>query len=148
MTLKALEHFLVVAKDLEATKDFYCDVLGLKAGFRPAFDFPGYWLYLGNDAVIHLAGAGDNPQQRYYLGEKSHSGDPGPLDHIAFNCEGYDQMVADFERRKMPMRCNKVPNMELYQIFVQDPNGVTLELNFRLEGKAKKPAMAGAAERV
>ena len=39
MTLKALEHFLVVAKDLETTKDFYCDVLGLKVGFRPAFDW-------------------------------------------------------------------------------------------------------------
>jgi len=148
MALKALEHFLVVAKDLEATKNFYCDVLGLRAGFRPPFDFDGYWLYLGDTALVHLAAAGNNPAQRYYLGEKSHSGDTGPLDHIAFNCEGYDQMVADFERRKLPMRCNKVPNMELYQIFVQDPDGVTLELNFRLEAKPKSQPAAAAVEKV
>ena len=47
MALRRLEHVLVLTDDLEATKDFYCDALGLEVGERATLEFPGYWLYLG-----------------------------------------------------------------------------------------------------
>jgi catechol 2,3-dioxygenase-like lactoylglutathione lyase family enzyme len=47
MGLNALNHFTICPVDLEATKDFYVDVLGLDLGERPPLGFPGYWLYCG-----------------------------------------------------------------------------------------------------
>ena len=55
MALRRLDHLLVLTDDLEATRAFYCDVLGLEAGERPAFAFLGYWLYLDGVPCVHLA---------------------------------------------------------------------------------------------
>ena len=49
MPLEVMEHVNIRAADMEATKDFYCDVLGMRVGERPPFDFPGYWIYLGDN---------------------------------------------------------------------------------------------------
>ena len=54
MPLNALHHVTVKTSDLEATRDFYRDILGLEVGFRPELDFPGYWLYCGEVPVVHL----------------------------------------------------------------------------------------------
>ena len=45
--INALHHVTVKTDDLDATRDFYQEVLGLEVGFRPELDFPGYWLYCG-----------------------------------------------------------------------------------------------------
>src|SRR3981189_634498 len=56
MGLGGLQHYTIEPSDLERTKDFYCDVLGLENGDRPPLDFPGYWLYSGGVASFHLLG--------------------------------------------------------------------------------------------
>lgn len=45
---------------MEETCAFYCDLLGLEAGFRPQFKSTGYWLYAGNGAIIQLVENGSN----------------------------------------------------------------------------------------
>ena len=52
MGLGGLQHYTIEPSDLERTKDFYCDVLGLENGERPPLDFPGYWLYSGGTATV------------------------------------------------------------------------------------------------
>ena len=52
MGLGGLQHYTIEPSDLERTKDFYCDVLGLENGDRPPLDFPGYWLYSGGTATV------------------------------------------------------------------------------------------------
>ena len=95
MALENLNHFLVVADDLEATRDFYVDVLGLADGHRPPFDFAGYWIYLGDRAVVHLA------EHRDYLDKVDHVRDgsadtaTGSIDHIAFEATGLQDMMPD-----------------------------------------------------
>jgi catechol 2,3-dioxygenase-like lactoylglutathione lyase family enzyme len=42
MPLGGLQHFTIEPADLERSKEFYCDVLGLENGERPPLDFPGY----------------------------------------------------------------------------------------------------------
>jgi hypothetical protein len=56
MPLGGLQHFTIEPQDLEKTKNFYVDVLGLEIGDRPPLDFPGYWLYSGGSATVHLMG--------------------------------------------------------------------------------------------
>src|SRR5205085_11776647 len=54
MGINVLHHVTVKTDDLEATRDFYSNVLGLEVGFRPDLEFPGYWLYCGDVPVVHL----------------------------------------------------------------------------------------------
>lgn len=64
MPLNALNHFTIRPVDLERTKDFYCDVLGLPIGYRPPLGFPGYWLYCGAIPTVHLIGPRENDPAR------------------------------------------------------------------------------------
>ena len=132
MPLRNLNHLLVVSDDLEATRAFYEDLLGLSVGPRPPFGFPGYWLYLGDRAVVHLAqrGGADARTDGLRGGEVPGDGGTGAIDHIAFEANGLADMVARLERHAIATRHRKVPGQGLHQVFVRDPNGVTIELNF------------------
>lgn len=125
MPLQNLNHFLVLAEDLEATRDFYVDVLGLEVGERPPFEFPGYWLYLGDQAVVHLVS-----KQPGGSGESAGENGTGAIDHIAFEASGLADMTVRLKGRGIPVRQRVVPGLGLHQLFIQDPNGVTIELNF------------------
>lgn len=48
MPVTALNHYLIVSKNLERSKKFYQEVLGLDVAERPDFGFPGYWLKTGD----------------------------------------------------------------------------------------------------
>lgn len=59
MTIQGLNHFTVLTEDLEATRRFYAEVLGLTEGERPPFGFPGAWFYCRGQPVLHvIAGRG------------------------------------------------------------------------------------------
>ena len=83
MALSELNHVTVRTKDLDGTRDFYVGALGMRVGDRPDLGFPGYWLYVGKSAVLHLvpesAGIGAGPSE-----------DTGNFDHIAFLANDYD----------------------------------------------------------
>jgi hypothetical protein len=55
----------------------------------------------------------------------------GSFDHVAFNATDYDGTIAKLEERGLDYGHAFVPDIPLRQIFVKDPNGVTVELNFR-----------------
>ena len=44
MPITKMEHILVLTDDIEKTKAFYCDALGMKVGPRPTLAFEGYWI--------------------------------------------------------------------------------------------------------
>ena len=47
----SLNHYSIRSSNLPACERFYVDVLGLRVGPRPAFAFPGLWLYAGDTTV-------------------------------------------------------------------------------------------------
>jgi catechol 2,3-dioxygenase-like lactoylglutathione lyase family enzyme len=122
MELKSFEHVLITTRDLEATRDFFTDVVGLAVGKRPDFDFPGYWLYLGDTPCVHLAGS-DRGRGDAGTGR-------GAIDHIAFNATGFDAARARFDEAGIAYEHRMVPGAPLQQLFVTDPNGVKVEINF------------------
>ncbi len=131
MKLKSFEHVLILAEDLTATRNFYVDIVGLEEGFRPDFGFPGYWLYLNGSACIHLASKrtiGDGA-----MGGKERGDDEaasGCIDHVAFNADDIDGARAILDERGIDYRHKIVPGAPLQQLFVRDPNGVSVEINF------------------
>lgn len=133
MPVTRLEHYLVVSETLEQTRDFYCSILGLAVGFRPELGFDGYWLYTGDVACLHLADRESYTEYKARVGTPvpQQTVDTGAIDHIAFNATDFEATVRQLETEGLDYRRNDIPDIGLKQIFVQDPNAVTLELNFR-----------------
>src|SRR4029079_13674619 len=77
MPLTELNHYLLVAKNLERTRTFYCDVLGLELAERPDFGFPGYWLKIGDEICVHLASQAPNKVRDTFLLKKHPRGTTG-----------------------------------------------------------------------
>src|SRR5262249_11852159 len=90
MPLGGLQHFTIEPQDLERTKDFCVDVLGLEIGDRPPLDFPGYWLYSGGAATVHLMGTRKPREGIVVRGTEKKYEDTGRLDHIAFAATDVD----------------------------------------------------------
>jgi catechol 2,3-dioxygenase-like lactoylglutathione lyase family enzyme len=138
MPISKLAHYSVRTTDLEASLRFYTEVLGFRQGFRPAFKFPGVWLYRGGDeadfGVVHIIGIDrNNPQGLVeYLGDKDESSLHGSaaVDHLAFLATDLRGMRATFQREGCAFRERTVPDLGLHQVFLEDPSGVTIELNF------------------
>jgi len=134
MSLVKLDHYSIRTTRLAETERFYTDVLGLQTGPRPEFKFPGVWLYNGSHAVVHVVGIDRaNPQPLIdYLGEKAleDADETGSIDHIAFVAQDLAGMKARFKAAGYAFRERLVPSLNLAQLFVEDPNGVTIELNF------------------
>ena len=128
--LEALDHYTIQCTDLEATRDFYRDVLGLTVGPRPNFGFAGYWLFCGDVPVVHLLGAdGALPENRRTdIGDRT-----GALDHIAFRATGLRGMLEHLKREKVPFTQRRANGQALFQLFLLDPNGIKIELNYAAE---------------
>jgi catechol 2,3-dioxygenase-like lactoylglutathione lyase family enzyme len=130
-----MEHFLVLTHDIDKTKTFYCDVLGLMPGPRPPLQFAGYWLYLGDIPCIHIGEWTSYTAHSRELGIPVTTPAPGtgPLDHIAFNGRNYGEIRARLERLGVAFSENVVHENGLRQMFLADPNGVKLEINIPAE---------------
>lgn len=133
MPLTDLQHFLLQVADLDTTRDWYVDVLGLEEGPHPDFGFPVRWLYLGGKDVLHLTegGAAVSEQRRRYVGQQSQATEgTGVVDHVAFGATGLDAMVARLKAKGVAFTERRADLVAAYQLFLHDPNGVKVELNF------------------
>ena len=134
MPLSHIEHFLVATDDIDGTAEWYCRVLGMKEGAHPDFGFPVKWLYLGGVDIVHVGPsaklAGEN--QRKYLGRTSQDSGAGTgaLDHIAFRATGLKQMMAHLKSQGIAFNERRANGQALYQLFMFDPNGIKIELNY------------------
>ena len=129
-----MNHFLLVSKNLERTKDFYCRVLGFELADRPDFGFPGYWLKANGEICVHLASQAPNRVRDTFLLKKHPKGTKGSgqVDHIAFLARDAERVRDRIQKNKVEMHYRSFPDAEppLFQIFLKDPDQVTIELNF------------------
>lgn len=147
----SLNHFSVRTTDLAASRRFYETVLGLTVGPRPDFPFPGLWMYRADhasvaNAVVHLIGIDINDPVglKRYLGDRDPSSlkGTGAVDHIAFFADGLAAMLAHLGALGVPCRERTVPTIGLHQLFLDDPDGVVIELNYPAAEKAAVDAAA------
>jgi catechol 2,3-dioxygenase-like lactoylglutathione lyase family enzyme len=122
-----LDHLLVLTDEIDATRDFWCEVLDLEVGERPPLEFPGYWLYGAGVPCVHVA------ERAAYVAHSQRIGIPaaiGPVEHVAFDAEDYDGIASRIERGGIEASSNAVPGV-MRQLFVEDPNGVKIEINVK-----------------
>jgi catechol 2,3-dioxygenase-like lactoylglutathione lyase family enzyme len=124
MAVRGIDHINIGTHQLEATRAFFRDALGLVEGWRPDFPFGGAWLYAGDGAVVHLVD----------LSDAKRPSDEAALDHFAFRIDDYDEALSRLERAGIKHRAVTVPGAPIRQIFLRDPNGVNIELNYREPG--------------
>lgn len=133
MPVSHIEHYLVQTDDIEKTRDWYVDVLGLTEGPHPEFNFPVAWVYSGDEPLIHITLGGDqvSENRKEYLGQQStETYGSGAIDHIAFRATDLDEMIAHLNTNNVEFTERQAGNGELYQLFLFDPNGVKIELNY------------------
>jgi len=148
MALRHLQHFLIQTTDLEGTTKWYEDVLGLKRGPHPEFNFPVEWIYIGDDDVLHLTegGAGVSENRKQYLEQTSEATyGSGVVDHVAFRADGLKDLLVHLRDKSIDFQTRQVDAAGLFQIFLHDPNGVKIELNFEnAEAKGISPELFGS----
>jgi catechol 2,3-dioxygenase-like lactoylglutathione lyase family enzyme len=108
--------------ELADTVRFYEEVLELKKGDRPNFAFPGAWMYSEGKAVVHLVDISSTDEQQ--------KPDSGVVHHVAFASRGFAGMKQRLKSKGLPFDVREVPGVDVWQIFVTDPNGVMIELNY------------------
>ena len=113
---------LVAEKDLVIQlRDFYCNVVGLTEGFRPAFERFGFWLYIGEKDVLHLI----TPKEG-----DGRSLQKSSFDHVAFKTGHYQDVLKKLKILNISFEEKSIPGMSAHQIFLKDPAGNRVELNF------------------
>ena len=134
MPLSHIEHFLIASDDIDATRDWYARVLGMKSGPHPDFGFPVHWMYIGELDVVHIGPSAKTASaiQKQYLGRTSQgTGEgTGAIDHIAFRASGLRQMMEHLRKEGIEFRQRRANGQALFQLFFHDPNGIKIELNF------------------
>ena len=114
-----LDHINIETTDLEASVRFYEAVLGMKSGMRPGFDVPGAWMYVDEQPVIHLV-----------VRPSVHPAPTGAIHHVGLKATGLDAVTRRLHEHGIEFTKTVVPDLNVTQLFVDDPNGVKLELNF------------------
>ena len=124
MSILQIDHYNLRADSvlLNALRQFYCEVIGLKIGARPSLNSVGYWLYAGDKDVLHLSQISPDEIRQCHV--------KGTFDHIAFLCDDLQNTESQLLKKGIPYQRSKVAQTGHIQLFLSDPAGNRIELNF------------------
>ena len=124
--VKGIDHFLVVSRDFEKTRAFYCDLLGMEQIERPDFSFPGLWFRAGN-TQIHVNLEGEDAGT---AGQGEFTGNhPAQGQHLAFEVDDAAEAATHIESLGIEIVAGPFlrPDGPL-QFYIYDPDGYLIEL--------------------
>ena len=126
MPVAAMNHFTILTDDVEGTVRFYGEFLGLAPGPRPNFTFPGAWLYAGDAPILHVIGGRPKSELK-----------AGVIDHMAFTGRDLAGTLAMLKSRSIEYECRRQVGSGTWQVFLHDPNGAKVELDFAPDERAE-----------
>ncbi len=130
MQVTSLDHINITTSDMEGTVSFFIKVFGLELRDTPAHLSPEHiqWLYDKNgNSIIHV----NSKEAQQLYDRPTPSGQvTGAIHHVAFSCTGHAAFAAHLKKLEIDFREKDTPSAQLRQIFVHEPNGVLIELNF------------------
>jgi catechol 2,3-dioxygenase-like lactoylglutathione lyase family enzyme len=122
----SFDHVTIICADLDATRRFYVDVLGMREVPRPAFGFPGLWFQVGN-VQIHATQQSAEAGQAGWGGRGAKVTSRGH--HIAFAVEdvviALERIQSQGVRIASPLQTR--PD-GFKQVYLYDPDGHVVEL--------------------
>lgn len=128
-TVHNLHHVNIETSKFEETRAFYEDLLGLTVGRRAKFPTRGYWMYLRNEPILHLLeipeGTGEAPNRDRNRVNR--------VDHFGVMVSGLQETIEFLEARGYKYARAGVRDDRMLRLFVEDPNGVIVELSFLME---------------
>ncbi|MCP5246591.1 MAG: VOC family protein [Burkholderiales bacterium] len=129
MKIEGMNHFTVLSSDLEKTKAFYIQILGLHEGYRPPMESTGAWLYTDNQdhSILHIMAERPMPESA-----------PGVIDHMAFTTTDLQSTIDTLKQQGIQYKLNRMKALGVWQLFFHDPDGAKIELDF----SADEPAPA------
>jgi catechol 2,3-dioxygenase-like lactoylglutathione lyase family enzyme len=138
ITVHNLHHVNIETAKFEETRAFYEDLLGLTVGRRATFPTTGYWMYLRDEPILHLLklpeSSGPAPHRENHRVNR--------VDHWGVMVSGLDEMIAKLDARGWKYTRGGVRDDRMLRLFVEDPNGVIVELSFLMEADGKTEATA------
>ncbi|MEY8829267.1 VOC family protein [Sedimentitalea sp. XS_ASV28] len=119
MKVLRLDHVNVRTTKLTEMVEFYEDILGLSAGARPDFPFPGAWIYVGDHPAIHLVG----------VKEECAAIEPR-IEHFAFQATGLSRLRARLRAADIRHTIDPVPGVPIVQVNLEDVDGNHIHIDF------------------
>lgn len=119
LQIQRINHVALPTRRLDESTQFYIGVLGAKLISRPNFSFPGAWLYVGG-IQIHLIEDEVAPFPTGVINSRDR--------HISFAVDNVDAMEEVLKQRGIPYRRNLIADRQIHQLYIQDPDGHTIEL--------------------
>ncbi len=129
--LQTLDHVNIRTARLAGLRRFYTEALGMRDGERPPFKFGGAWLYVGDQAAVHLVEVPAAPVGR----------EPR-IEHFAFRASGLADFLARLRRCRTAYEIALVPGSGNRQVNVLDPDGNHIEVQFAGTEEADLSAFA------
>jgi len=120
MPLAYLDHVNIRTANLAAMSRFYEGVLGLEKGPRPPFrGFGGAWHYCGGRAAVHLVEVAEPADVKQVR-----------IEHFAFRGEDLPDFLETLRESRIAYRISIVPDVEIRQVNIHDPDGNHIEIQF------------------
>lgn len=131
MQIEAIHHVSLGVTDLERSRKFYREILGLVEITRPPFNFPGAWFSAGAAQQVHLI---VHPDSTLRTGKRLDNRDG----HFAVRVASYQQTVEELRSKGYRedadddlqlMRLQPHATAGFPQIYVLDPDRNIIEIN-------------------
>ena len=136
MAIEGFDHYTVRAADLDVSRRFYGEVLGLEVTDRPGSTTPAALVFIGGQAMVHLFQA-DHDLQAIFArleapDDEAAGWATGRIHHIALRATGLASIRERLASAGIAFTERSIAAMDKHLIVLKDPDGVELELQFPL----------------
>lgn len=118
-----LDHITIRTTDLNASRDFFESFFDLIVRPRPRAiqHIPGYWLFAGNEPIVHLIGSVGSGFER----------SANAIDHVALRIDDYADFRTRLDDSNIPYSTMELPELNERRLFLRAPGGPLIEAVYR-----------------
>ncbi|MFT5197016.1 MAG: catechol 2,3-dioxygenase-like lactoylglutathione lyase family enzyme [Candidatus Promineifilaceae bacterium] len=130
INITRLHHVSICVRDMEASRHFYVDILGMEEVKRPdTFQFPGQW-FRKNGYEIHTISAEVSGQIPGDVENNIRAGrDITFARHFCFSVSGLNETIQTLHEHQIDIVAGPQPRGDgAVQIYIYDPDGHMVEL--------------------
>ncbi len=139
MPISAFDHYTIRAANVDVSARFYSEIMGFRTQVLDGFEFPFRLMFLGDQAIVHLMGAGEALDTFLRRGAPCYDTGPeritGNMEHVAFNATGLASFITRLSDSGIPFSERSLPDYGVAQLMFDDPDGVEIEVNFPIAEK-------------